>query len=89
VIAALCTGCELCIAPCPVDCITMVPRIAGTPEPTPDTNRARYHAHNARLGRRAEAQAALLTARKQTAVSLHNQAPGTRPGASPAARESS
>ncbi|MDN5882883.1 MAG: electron transport complex subunit RsxB, partial [Nitrosospira sp.] len=25
VIAAECTGCELCIAPCPVDCISMVP----------------------------------------------------------------
>jgi electron transport complex protein RnfB len=23
VIAAQCTGCELCIAPCPVDCIEM------------------------------------------------------------------
>jgi len=87
VIAALCTGCELCIAPCPVDCITMAPRVAGTPEPTPDANRARYHAHNARLGQRAEAQAALLAARKQTASSLQNSAPGVRTGASPAARE--
>ena len=25
VLAALCTGCELCIPPCPVDCIDMVP----------------------------------------------------------------
>jgi electron transport complex protein RnfB len=25
VIADLCTGCELCLPPCPVDCITMVP----------------------------------------------------------------
>jgi electron transport complex protein RnfB len=25
VIAAECTGCELCVAPCPVDCIAMVP----------------------------------------------------------------
>jgi Na+-translocating ferredoxin:NAD+ oxidoreductase subunit B len=29
VVAPLCTGCELCIAPCPVDCITM--------EPVPET----------------------------------------------------
>jgi electron transport complex protein RnfB len=25
VIASECTGCELCVAPCPVDCIHMVP----------------------------------------------------------------
>ena len=25
VIARECTGCELCLAPCPVDCIDMVP----------------------------------------------------------------
>jgi len=25
IISAECTGCELCLAPCPVDCITMVP----------------------------------------------------------------
>jgi electron transport complex protein RnfB len=25
VIDAQCTGCELCVAPCPVDCITMEP----------------------------------------------------------------
>lgn len=24
IIASECTGCELCIAPCPVDCISMV-----------------------------------------------------------------
>ena len=30
-IAAECTGCELCIAPCPVDCISMIPgKIART-----------------------------------------------------------
>jgi len=25
VIAAECTGCELCLPPCPVDCIALVP----------------------------------------------------------------
>ncbi|MBS0552999.1 MAG: 4Fe-4S binding protein, partial [Proteobacteria bacterium] len=25
VVDKLCTGCELCVAPCPVDCITMTP----------------------------------------------------------------
>jgi electron transport complex protein RnfB len=67
VIADVCTGCELCIAPCPVDCITMVPRAADSRDPTSDLNRARYYAHTTRLTRRAEAQAALLDARKQAA----------------------
>ena len=65
VIADLCTGCELCIAPCPVDCITMVTRAPESRDPTPDLNRVRYYAHTARLTHRAEAQAALLAARKQ------------------------
>jgi len=67
VVAALCTGCELCIAPCPVDCISMVPRGDDSRDPTPDMNRARYHAHTTRLARRTEEQAALLAARKQAA----------------------
>jgi electron transport complex protein RnfB len=28
VIADHCTGCELCLPPCPVDCIRLVPRYA-------------------------------------------------------------
>jgi electron transport complex protein RnfB len=67
VVAALCTGCELCVAPCPVDCITMAPRDDDPPEPTPDLNRARYYAHQERLARRIEEQAALLAARKKAA----------------------
>jgi electron transport complex protein RnfB len=70
VVADVCTGCELCVAPCPVDCITMVPRASESRDPTPELNRARYYAHTARLTRRAEAQAALLAARKQTAGEL-------------------
>ena len=70
VVLELCTGCELCVAPCPVDCITMVPRPtlpAAPPAPSPADNRARYDAHGARLGRRAEQRATLVAARKQTA----------------------
>jgi len=70
VVTALCTGCELCIAPCPVDCISMVPRSAlryPTPEPDARANRERFHAHKARIERRAREQAALLAARKQAA----------------------
>jgi Na+-translocating ferredoxin:NAD+ oxidoreductase subunit B len=71
VILALCTGCELCVAPCPVDCIAMVPRASITgaaPAPAPQENRARFAAHGARLGRRADERAALLQARKQAAA---------------------
>ena len=67
VVLALCTGCELCVAPCPVDCIRMVPRTAlpqAPAAPTPAENRARYESRNLRLAQRAQARAALLTARK-------------------------
>jgi Na+-translocating ferredoxin:NAD+ oxidoreductase subunit B len=70
VVAELCTGCELCIAPCPVDCIKMVPRaglVDASPAPEPNLNRQRFYAHNARLARQANEQAAVLAARKQAA----------------------
>jgi electron transport complex protein RnfB len=70
VVAELCTGCELCIAPCPVDCIRMVPRgdlVDAPSAPEPSYNRERFHAHNARLARQADEQAAVLAARKQAA----------------------
>jgi len=67
VVLELCTGCELCVAPCPVDCIAMVPRSSlphTSPAPVPQDNRARFQAHGARISRRAEERAALVTARK-------------------------
>ena len=67
VVAELCTGCELCIAPCPVDCIAMVDLAASSAAPAPAENRERYHAHLARVARRAADRAALLTARKKLA----------------------
>jgi electron transport complex protein RnfB len=70
VIADLCTGCELCVAPCPVDCIMMVSRSVESRDPTPQLNRMRYNSHVARTTQRAEAQAALLAARKQAARAL-------------------
>jgi Na+-translocating ferredoxin:NAD+ oxidoreductase subunit B len=72
VIAALCTGCELCVAPCPVDCISMVPRSVvadAAANPEPRANRDRYVAHNLRLARRADEQAALLATRKRVSPS--------------------
>lgn len=70
VVIALCTGCELCVAPCPVDCIAMVPRaslrsVAGAPDAA--LNRARFEARNARIGRRAQARAEMLSERKRAA----------------------
>ena len=59
-------GCELCIAPCPVDCIVLRPRIAEhghTPEPA--DNRQRYHTHTARRERRETERLALLAERKR------------------------
>jgi Na+-translocating ferredoxin:NAD+ oxidoreductase subunit B len=70
VVVELCTGCELCIAPCPVDCIKMVPRaglVDAPPAPEPRLNRERFYAHNARLARQTDEQAAVLAARKQAA----------------------
>jgi electron transport complex protein RnfB len=78
VIAELCTGCELCIAPCPVDCIAMVDLAASPlpqPPPTPVENRERYHAHQARVQRRAAERAALLAARKRLAPAPPGESP--------------
>jgi electron transport complex protein RnfB len=49
VIADRCTGCELCLPPCPVDCIAILP--AARVWSTADAKRARQHfsARNARL----------------------------------------
>ena len=70
VVTELCTGCDLCVAPCPVDCIKMVPRKALIDAPAaPDAarNRQRFYAHNERLARFANEQAAVVAARKLAA----------------------
>lgn len=67
VMTQICTGCELCVAPCPVDCISMVPREVPEEAPSPEMNRMRFAARNARIARRAEERAALLAARKRAA----------------------
>ena len=72
VLLALCTGCELCVAPCPVDCIRMVPRAQlrdPPPAPAAAENRERFAVHNARAAGRAARRAALLHARKAGAAS--------------------
>lgn len=73
VISAHCNGCELCIAPCPVDCITLVPASSlGLEPPTPEENRARFEARSARLQRRQREREALIAARKLAARSPGN-----------------
>ncbi len=32
ILTDLCTGCELCIPPCPVDCIDLIPDVNGIPD---------------------------------------------------------
>jgi len=71
VIAELCTGCELCVAPCPVDCILMIPLLAS-PLPSlvlPDAHasRSRFEARNARVTRRAAEKAETLAEKKRGA----------------------
>lgn len=41
VIGASCTGCELCVAPCPVDCITMADTAPATLWTERDAQQAR------------------------------------------------
>jgi Na+-translocating ferredoxin:NAD+ oxidoreductase subunit B len=72
VLEALCTGCELCIAPCPVDCITIVPRTSlpatASPAPSPAANQRRFQAREARLRHRAGERRRLLASRKRAAA---------------------
>jgi electron transport complex protein RnfB len=60
-----CTGCELCLPPCPVDCIEMRPAQSAAVEPA--LNRARYAAHTARLADRAALRQQQLDAKKAAA----------------------
>ncbi|MBS1163452.1 MAG: electron transport complex, RnfABCDGE type, subunit [Burkholderiaceae bacterium] len=53
VLAADCTGCDLCLPPCPMDCIAMVPLDPPRAWTTADADaaRQRFEARNARLAR--------------------------------------
>ena len=66
VIASDCTGCELCIIACPVDCISLEP--VATPsnlvypslderEPQATLLRQQYQSHKTRFAERSEAKA--------------------------------
>jgi electron transport complex protein RnfB len=70
VLVELCTGCELCIAPCPVDCITLLPRSEAKPTaaaPSPTENLRRYDAHLVRRGHREQGRLLRLAERKARA----------------------
>jgi electron transport complex protein RnfB len=54
VIASHCTGCELCVAACPVDCIHMAPWPEAMPVPSSLQNRSRYQNHLTRRARESE-----------------------------------
>jgi electron transport complex protein RnfB len=65
VLSEECTGCELCIAPCPVDCIVMVPATRPRRDPVRAGHaRERYEARNARLARLEAERIARLEARR-------------------------
>ncbi|MBL8520233.1 MAG: hypothetical protein JNK75_06130, partial [Betaproteobacteria bacterium] len=68
VVAALCTGCELCIPPCPVDCITMVEDPAHPAMMDKDRARERFVAHTARLDARTREREALLAERERAVL---------------------
>jgi electron transport complex protein RnfB len=70
VIAELCTGCDLCVPPCPVDCIAM-PSVTGEAtgwnawtQSQADAARARHNRREARLTREREAAEARAAARR-------------------------
>jgi electron transport complex protein RnfB len=73
ILPSLCTGCDLCVAPCPVDCIAMIPR-TDHPELEPtgwaawsqeqaDAARARHDFRTERLQREKEENDARLAAK--------------------------
>jgi len=55
VITSECTGCELCIAPCPVDCIVMKPLLAAI-DKEPSLIKAQIYARAQRAKRRYDAR---------------------------------
>src|SRR5690606_8289502 len=72
VIPDLCTGCDLCVAPCPVDCISM--QDAGRPWTTEDASKARIHhrRREQRLSARHQEESALAARTLSNKASVTN-----------------
>jgi electron transport complex protein RnfB len=69
VLPSLCSGCDLCVAPCPMDCIAMVAADRAWTQADADAARRRHQARSARLQREQHADdARLAAARKQAEV---------------------
>jgi electron transport complex protein RnfB len=74
VVAELCTGCDLCVPPCPVDCISMPPVTGDATgwdawsQPLADAARERHNRREARLAREREAAEARVAARRSSAA---------------------
>ena len=69
ILPSLCTGCDLCVAPCPVDCISMIP-VTGErtgwdawSQEQADAARARHDFRTERLQREKEENDARLAAK--------------------------
>ena len=68
VVADWCTGCELCVPPCPVDCIEIrpiAPRDAQRRDKAALDADRRHSAHNARLARIQQENAARAAAQRE------------------------
>ncbi len=88
-VAELCTGCDLCVPPCPVDCIEMIP-VTGDKtgwdawsQPQADAARMRHDRRRARLAAEREAAEARAAAKRAAAVSASSPVPAA-PAAGPA-----
>ena len=78
VIADDCTGCELCVPACPVDCIVLLPMPPEQIDAThADAARVHFQQREARLERQRIQREAELTVRK-TAVDASAADAGTR-----------
>jgi electron transport complex protein RnfB len=96
VIAELCTGCDLCVPPCPVDCIALPP-VTGEAtgwdawsQAQADAARERHDRREARLAREREAAEARAAARRAGSapaaqVTETTQANAAAPSSAPAA----
>ena len=69
VLADWCTGCDLCVAPCPVDCIQMVPAGRAWTAEDATISRQRHRSHQARAERLAADNARLMAPETPAAAS--------------------